>query len=273
MGETWRLIRGAGAPAENMAVDLAMAWGVGEGLAPPTLRLYWWEPPAVSLGYAQRPEAALDLSACAAAGLAVVRRPTGGRAVFHAGDLTYALALPRQGVWVGRSVAATFLQVHVAIAAGLGRLGVAAEVAGLRPPRRGAGGPLCFAAVSAHEITVGGRKLVGSAQRRFRDAILQHGSIPLTVDRAEQAALLRGDRRETAGDLGRAMVSLAEVLGGPPEREAVGGAIAWGFAETFHVRFAAGPLHTAEGALARSVAAAMVDRDGSVTASQAFSIP
>ncbi|HEY7678826.1 MAG TPA: hypothetical protein VIG69_17260, partial [Candidatus Methylomirabilis sp.] len=76
MDEMWRLICGTGRPAENMARDTAMAWAVGEGLVPPTLRLYRWDPAAVSLGYAQRRDSALDLAACARAGLAVVRRPT-----------------------------------------------------------------------------------------------------------------------------------------------------------------------------------------------------
>lgn len=247
---TWRLIRGCGRPAENMARDVAVAWGVGEGLAPPTLRVYCWDPPALSLGYAQRPEAAVDLAACARQGLAVVRRPTGGRAVLHEGDVTYAVAVSRRGAWAGLSVAATCSAIHEAVAAGLRRLGVPADVAGPRTVREGARGALCFAAVSSHEITAGGRKLVGSAQRRFRHAILQHGSIPLTVDRERLASLARRGPGDGAGGLGRAMVSLAEILGRTPAADEVAAALAAGLEETFGIVLHDAGYHPAEQRLA-----------------------
>ncbi len=272
MGETWRLIRGAGRPAENMARDTAMAWGVAAGIAPATLRLYGWDPPAVSLGYAQRPDAVLDLAACAHAGLAVVRRPTGGRAVLHAGDLTYAVAVPRRDLWAGLGVAATCRRIHEAVAAGLNRLGVRAKVAGPRPSLgagRGDRGALCFAAVSAHEITAGGRKLVGSAQRRFKGAILQHGSIPLAAERARLAALVPGDPAQAKRLLGETMVSLAEVLGRPADPEAVAAAVAGGFAETFGVQFAEQPWHPAEHALAARLEAAWAATEDPPAAAEA----
>ena len=266
MGQVWRLLRGTGRPAENMALDAAMAWAVGEGLAPPTLRLYRWDPPAVSLGYAQRREIALDLEACARAGLAVVSRPTGGRAVLHAGDLTYAVAVPRRGLWAGCGVAASCRRIHEAVAAGLRRLGVVAEVAGGRPAphaRQGGARALCFTAVSAHEITVAGRKLVGSAQRRFRDAILQHGSIPVAAERARLAALVPGDAGEAARALEATMVSLEEVLGGPPDVEAVAAAVADGFAGRFGLQFAEHAWGPAERAVAARLEAAWDAAQGS----------
>ncbi len=252
MGEIWRLLTGTGRPAENMAVDAAMAWAVGEGLAPPTLRLYRWHPPAVSVGYAQQRTVPLNLEACARAGLAVVRRPTGGRAVLHDGDVTYALALARRGPWAERSIATTCRLIHAAVAAGLRRLGVPAEVVGPRPSPGGRATPLCFVILSAHEIAVGGRKLVGSAQRRLRRAILQHGSIPLTLDRGRLGTLLAGTTTQggEAPSWGSSMVSLAEVLGRAPEPEAVQAAIAAGVADAFQIRFAAQGLVPEEALLA-----------------------
>lgn len=273
LGETWRLIRGPGRPAENMALDAAIAWGVGEGLAPPTLRLYRWEPAAVSLGYAQQQAAPVDLAACARAGLAVVRRPTGGRAVLHVGDITYAVAVPRRGPWADRSVAATCRAFHEAVAAGLRRLGVPVEVSGRRPP--GGGGPFCFATVSTHEITVEGRKLVGSAQRRFRRAILQHGSILLTLDRDRLAALVPQGSGMDAAVLA-ATTCVAEVLGGPPDPEAVGAAIVSGFAASFGVRFAALGLASEEASLAQRLEAAFAAEStgpARMAETLAFSIP
>jgi lipoate-protein ligase A len=252
MAERWRLIRGTGRPAENMARDAAMAWAVGEGLVPPTLRLYRWEPAAVSVGYAQRGDAALDLVACARAGLAVVRRPTGGKAVLHGRDLTYAVAVPRHGTWGKGNPAACCRRIHEAVAAGLNRLGAPAQVAGPRPPLGGAhegSGVPCFAALSSHEITVGGRKLVGSAQRRFVRAILQHGSIPLVAERGRLAALVPGDSAHALGLLEAAMVSLAEVLGGPPDPEVVAAALTEGFAAVLDVRFTEGAWDPAEEAI------------------------
>ena len=277
--EVWRLVCGVGRPVENMALDTAMAWGVGEGLVPPTLRLYRWEPPAVSLGYAQRRTAGLDLAACRRAGLAVVRRPTGGRAVLHAGDLTYAVAVPRCGRWAGLGVSATCRRIHEAVAAGLSRLGVRAEVAGQRPPLRagrGAADALCFTAVSTHEITAGGRKLVGSAQRRFKDAILQHGSIPLAPQGTRLAALVPGDRRRAKHLLGETMASLTEVLGRPPDLVLVSAAVTVGFSETFGVQFAEQPWHPAERALAARLEAAWPAAEGSsriADSLRAFAIP
>ena len=235
-----------------MALDVAMAWAVGEGLAPPTLRLYRWHPPAVSVGYAQQRTVPLNLAACARAGLPVVRRPTGGRAVLHEGDVTYALALPRRGRWAEPSIATTCRLIHEAVAAGLRRLGVPAEVVGPRPSPAAGATPLCFGILSAHEIAVGGRKLVGSAQRRLRRAILQHGSIPLTLDRVRLAALLPETTRPRAPARAwrRSMVSLAEILGQPPDPAGVQAAIAAGVADVFRIRFAEQGLGPEEAVLA-----------------------
>ena len=274
--ETWRLLRGCGRPAENMALDAAIAWGVGEGYAPPTLRLYRWEPAAVSLGYAQHHAAPVDLAACARAGLAVVRRPTGGRAVLHAGDVTYAVAVPRRGAWADRSVAASCRVFHEAVAAGLRRLGVPVQISGPQPSRGGRGGALCFATVSTHEITVEGRKLVGSAQRRFRRAILQHGSIPLTLDRNRLAALVPQGSGTDAVALAAAMTSVAEVLGGAADREAVEAALVAGFAATLGVRFAPLGLAPEEASLARRLEMALASGQGDPEGTPetlAFSIP
>jgi len=265
MDASWRVIRARGRPAENMALDVAVAWAVGEGIAPPTLRFYEWDPPAVSLGYAQG-EGTLDLEACTRVGLPVVRRPTGGGAVLHGGDLTYAVALPRHRSWGARSVAASCRVIHAAVASGLRRLGVAAEMADPRaghpPATRGCAA--CFAALSGSEIAVGGRKLVGSAQRRFRRAILQHGSILLEATQDRLAALLATDRPGPEDEPGKARgpdrrrrapasppaMGLAELLGARPAPAAVAAAVAAGFAETFGVRLEDGSFLPAERALA-----------------------
>lgn len=179
-----------------MACDAALLAAADRDGFVPTLRLYAWDPPAVSLGHHQPDPSAADAGLLRARGVDWVRRPTGGRAVYHAGpdaELTYGVAAPIATPGLGGGLADAYRRIHLAIAAGLERLGAAVELA----PRRQAAdsrGPCdrvrpgsrqaCFAATVPGEIEVAGRKLVGSAQRRSRRALLQHGSIPLAGDQA-----------------------------------------------------------------------------------------
>lgn len=187
----WRLLEtGARPGAWNMTCDRAILSAVEGGVAPPTVRFYGWSPPAVSIGRHQPdpdPEAIAMLEAF---GIDCVRRPTGGRAVYHGEiieELTYSVVAPI-GVapFAGRGADA-HRRIHTALAVALVEHGVHADLAGdatadrvrrLRPNDRLA----CFAAPVGNEVTVGGKKLIGSAQRKTRKAFLQHGSIPLNGD-------------------------------------------------------------------------------------------
>lgn len=214
----WRLL--IEPPAEgtwNMALDEALLEAHRAGLSPSTLRLYQWVRPTVSLGYAQRvaPEA---VTAWREAGADVVRRPTGGRAVVHAGDLTYAIVT--SGLPPG--VAASYQLLSEALATGLRRLGLPARLApGSAPNGRG---PSCFAAATAADLGIDGHKVVGSAQVRRQRAVLQHGSMYLA--RSPWLDLL------PAGDGLRTMEDLA---GRPIGPEELGLALAAGVAEELGV--------------------------------------
>lgn len=174
---------GAHAPGENMRRDAALLAGAGRG-APPVLRLFRFAPHGITLGASQRPEVELDLARCAADGVPWAMRPTGGRAIFHAEEWTYALAAALDDdVW-GGSRARAYDAVSRLVLGSLRRLGVPAALApgragDLRP--RGRGGPAapCFASTARHEVVLDGRKLVGSAQRRTSHALLQQGSVLL----------------------------------------------------------------------------------------------
>jgi lipoate-protein ligase A len=155
-----------------MAADLAWLDEVEAG-GLPVLRLYRWTPPALSLGRFQ-PESDVDLDACAAHGVEVVRRPTGGRALLHGGDLTYAVAMPRP-VGAAGHVDALYRTIASALIAGLAELGVHAEIGGDHGPS----GPVCFVAAQGADLRVGERKLCGSAQVQRGSVVLQHGSILL----------------------------------------------------------------------------------------------
>jgi len=155
-----------------MAVDEAILRAVAAGSVPPTLRFYAWDPACLSLGRAQ-PVADVDLPALRAAGFDLVRRPTGGAAVLHVDEVTYAVAAPLGMPGLGRAV----LEIHSAIAEALAgtfrALGVDVDFGGDGVPQEFA----CFSGAGGHEMTVEGRKLVGSALRRGRNAFLQHGSV------------------------------------------------------------------------------------------------
>ncbi|MBW2315281.1 MAG: lipoate--protein ligase family protein [Deltaproteobacteria bacterium] len=217
----WRLVEdGAASGPHNMGVDEALlASAQASGRA--TLRLYRWDGPWLSLGYGQKlsPERA---EACRRAGVGVVRRRTGGLAVLHGADLTYTVAAPEAALPPG--LQGSYCLVADALCEAFAQLGVEVERTPACRPASGAGrraGFDCFAVPAPDELLAGGRKLAGSAQRRSRGAVLQHGSIRLTPDRPEAAA--------AAGlDPGRA-TSVLE-LGGNPDPARVGAAVVAGFA-------------------------------------------
>jgi lipoate-protein ligase A len=225
-GQTWRLLdTGAGSGAWNMAVDEAMLEGHRLGLAPPTLRLYRWERPTLSLGYAQKVDG-LDLEAIAAAGIDVVRRPTGGRAVLHAGDFTYAIVT--SGLPEG--VRASYEALAEGLAKAIGRLGLACELA---PGELGAGRSAdCFKAATQADLLAAGRKLIGSAQTRRAGAVLQHGSLYLRYPQ-DLARVVFGDGQPEIADL-------AGLLGRTPSWEEVAQAFTEGLSEHLGVRLIPG---------------------------------
>jgi lipoate-protein ligase A len=169
----------------QMERDRALLAAVESGHEP-VLRLFRFDPPGITLGANQRPERELDLDACARDGVAWAIRPTGGRAIFHADEWTYAFASPSDDPEWGGSRAASYERISGLLAASLVRLGVPAELAhGARRPGdhgpRAAQGPSapCFASTARHEVILDGRKLVGSAQRRTATGLLQQGSVLL----------------------------------------------------------------------------------------------
>ncbi len=180
----WRLIQdGSADGAWNMAVDEAIATAVGDGLAPATLRFYGWSAPTVSLGYLQKTPGGVDLTACRGRGIPVVRRVTGGRAVLHAAELTYSVVVPLQGSGGILPVPTVFTAFCQGLIAGLARLGVEAAVSPAEPrTARNRDVGACFLLRGMPAVLVGGRKLLGSAQRRWDRSLLQHGSLLLDFD-------------------------------------------------------------------------------------------
>jgi lipoate-protein ligase A len=243
----WRLILDEAAPgAWNMAVDEALLDYVAAATAPPTLRFYGWRPPCLSLGYFQRFED-VDTGACRAMGIDVVRRPTGGRAVLHEAELTYSIMLPVSVLGQDAGILPSYYRISRALQAALAALGIGTSLApGSAAPSVHQQGPLCFDGPSAHEILLKGRKLVGSAQMRRADAILQHGSI-LIESRPERLAACFRTRDDASGRLRRldsSAIGLAEV--GFNDRAQLAHAIAEAIEEEFEMAYLAGRLSASE---------------------------
>ena len=274
----WRLLIDAPADgATNMARDEAIAAAHAAGAAPATLRLYRWRPACLSLGRFQRSDV-IDRDACERAGITVVRRPSGGRALLHDDELTYAVigAAGHPPFDGAGSILAAYRQISLALLAGLRRLGLQAELTpvtrrdrlrdnetrrqrdkettrqggiadadllvspspGLVVSRSAA----CFDTAAAYELMVAGRKLAGSAQMRRQGVLLQHGALPLTPHAERLAALLVAP----PPNLGAKMIALDEALGRLIGFEEVASAIAGGFAESWDITFEPGKLTAAE---------------------------
>jgi lipoate-protein ligase A len=177
--------RGPADGATNMATDVALmdhARRTGES----TLRVYSWSAPTLSFGRHESTRGRFTPAALAAAGVDVVRRPTGGRALLHHREVTYSVTAPVAGV----SLAESYRAINAVLIDALARLGVVATPAARLVPAERPGASPCFAVPNEGELVAGGAKLVGSAQWRERDALLQHGSILLDDDQARIAGLL-----------------------------------------------------------------------------------
>jgi lipoate-protein ligase A len=241
--EAWRFLNtGPADGATNMAVDEALLLGLNRGESPPTVRVYSWDPPTVSTGYSQNLARELDLPACARKGFGIVRRPTGGRAVLHAGELTYAVLGPSGRAPLGTTILETYRAIADALLAALEVLGVRADLerVGTGPSGRGRGvSAPCFMSSGRFEVVVGGRKLVGSAQRRVGRGVLQHGSLLIDGTHADIADVIALDGKAARVRLKELLLAkttdLSGILGRRVSFEEVAAAVrsgferAWGF--------------------------------------------
>jgi lipoate-protein ligase A len=233
--------------AENMALDEQLArTQSNDSNVPPVLRLYQWNPWAISLGYHQD-LSEIDVSRCNDAGIDVVRRPTGGRAILHAEELTYCVVMP-----AGRhGILDVYNRISNALVRGFSLFGVKVALQKSQPDfraeyRKTAAIP-CFASSARYEIEWQGRKLVGSAQRRFsgdRDAVLQHGSIlcgpahqrlPDFLSITDQPAI-----EEVRSVLQRHTVDLATIMGREIDIVKLTDCIQQGFALEWAISFRPG---------------------------------
>ena len=225
--------------AFNMAADEFMLDRACRGGVEPVLRIYGFDPPAVTVGFHQDPHRILDLDALAGDGIELARRITGGRALLHDGELTYCVVSPLDHPSFGGGLQKTFLEISAAVVDALRAIGVPARISGgKRAHRREGMDAPCLVSTSRHEVTSGGRKIVGSAQRRTRSAFLQHGSILVRPASARIADYMRGERQEISS----MVTSVYEETGSETAEESLRKALPGSFAARFGVALAARTL-------------------------------
>lgn len=250
MTKDWRLLvtepaRGAW----NMAVDEAMVEHIGRGESRPTLRLYAWAPPCLSLGHAQ-PYGNIDLGRLQARGWDMVRRPTGGRAILHTDELTYSVTTAPDEPLMAGSVLESYDRIAAALLEAVRLLGLTAEIKDTGSAEHDNSNPVCFEVQSSSEITANGKKLIGSAQARRREGILQHGSLPLTGDLSRITEVLTfedaADRRRAAGRLLGRATTVESVLGKAVSWDAAAAAFSAAFKRVLGLNFERCPLSASE---------------------------
>ncbi|MBX9948305.1 MAG: lipoate--protein ligase family protein [Candidatus Obscuribacterales bacterium] len=241
MKEKWRLIDYESFDAAtNMAVDEAILEAHIAGAVPPTLRFYGWAPPAVSIGYGQKlpPKAQEKI---VERGFDVVRRPTGGRAVLHLDELTYSFV--GSGKNLGSSVIESYKKICQALILGFKNLGVDVEIG----KGQTASNQMhdCFTATTTADLHYKGKKIVGSAQLRRHDALLQHGSILLCQEQELMSELLLTKEKSSKEDKLR-HANLFEITGIVVSALELIPAFKRGFEETFSVELEPGDLTETE---------------------------
>jgi lipoate-protein ligase A len=223
-----------------MAIDESVLYHVASGKAPPTFRLYGWKPPAVSIGYFQSLDDEVDLDVCEELGVDVVRRITGGGAVFHEDEVTYSAVVPESWGSVPDSIPESYEFICSGILKGLEGLGIDADFQGL------------------NDIATGGKKISGNAQTRRRGMILQHGTILISVNPEKMFTLLKVPSEKTRKKLivsaKERVTSINDVLPSPVSYEEVVSALAFGFERSLHLKFERLELTESEIAKASEVA-------------------
>lgn len=224
----------------NMATDEALArFGYSTN---PIFRVYRWQPFTISIGYNQRFEE-IELKKCQEHGINVVRRPTGGRAILHAHEVTYSVILPKESPWYIKSTLEVYNQLSSALVLGLQELGVPVVLERMasndRALKHYKNRYACFSTSAKYEIHFQGKKLVGSAQRRFEKALLQHGSIILGnvhLNLINYLATNGNDELHKARDqLQKSSICIETILNHKVTYEEVTAGLRHGFAKYFNI--------------------------------------
>jgi lipoate-protein ligase A len=240
--------------ALNMAIDEAILDAHLQGLCPPTLRVYRWNPPAISLGFFQKVDKEIEQETCRELGVGVVRRLTGGRAILHDDELTYSVVTSEE-YGASRSLAESYRSLNQGLIAAYDTLGL--EVCLEAHPREPASAA-CFSSAGSADLTFQGRKICGSAQCRRGSGLLQHGSLPISVNAQSFFSMLKypsdAIRDRARAVFGKKAVSLGEALGGAVGYEDLKNAVCNGFQKALGIELQRGSLTPREFSVSRSLA-------------------
>lgn len=247
----WRVILHQKASgAMNMAIDEAIAAHVGTQLAPPTLRFYQWKPACLSLGYGQ-PSTDVDLERLRDKGWDIVRRLSGGRAILHIDELTYSIAIPADDPRMQGGVIDSYRRLSRGLIGGLEALDISVNANPATRQVHRFKGPVCFEVPSDYEITVRGKKLIGSAQtRRSGLAALQHGTLPLFGDIARICETLafpsEWHRQVAVARVRERALTLEDILGKQVDFRIAARAIQQGFEQALNLTLVVSELSKEE---------------------------
>jgi len=220
--DTWRLlITPPARGAWNMALDEAILEHIGQGVSSPTLRLYAWDPACLSLGHVQ-PFADVDTIRLREHGWEVVRRATGGRAILHTDEITYSVIAPNDEPRVAGTVLESYNRLAQALLLAVKDLELPVEMKEGKADNNSMANPVCFEVPSAYEITLNGKKLIGSAQARKKEGVLQHGSLPLTGDLSRICRVLVYANEEARQDASQRLLDRATTV-----ESALGRQVSW----------------------------------------------
>ncbi len=233
MAEKWRLIDSGPCDAYyNMALDEAIAAEVRKGDSPPTLRLYGWDRAAVTLGCFQK-TSDINIEYCRLHEIPIVRRPTGGRAILHGEELTYSFSAKTDKGPFSHGLLDSYKKISMAFLIALTKIGLRAGAKTEREKGRVLSrSTLCFQSSSFGEILVDNKKLVGSAQKRWNDCLLQQGSIPYISQEERLAGIFGAEKTVSMRDCMKALKDCLPLLDADTFRRAV----ASSFEEAFGIR-------------------------------------
>jgi lipoate-protein ligase A len=245
-----------------MAMDEVISLGCRQGQSPTTLRFYTWQPASLSIGYFQNASAEIDLERCKTQGYGFVRRPTGGKSVLHDQELTYSVVARMDHPLFPKDLHRCFLVISQALILGLNYLGIEGQVFGSASSKKrmrlSEVSPSCFASAMGFEIGVDGKKLIGSAQRRWRDGFLQHGSILCRFEPRQLFNLLKfydeAERTRAAAKAAKTVTSLSSILQDQPDMRRIKEALIRGFEEALKVRLMPSQLTPPEWDMVRNLA-------------------
>lgn len=233
------LLSGLADAHTNMSIDESVMIHVGQNMSPPTLRLYGWSPPAVSIGYFQGLSEEIDLNMCKEMGVDYVRRITGGGAVFHESELTYSLAISQVNTIIPQNILESYRVICGGIIQGLKEFDIKAEF------------------IPLNDIIVNKKKISGSAQTRRNRTLLQHGTLLIDTDLDKMFSILKVPpeklKDKLISDVKERVTSLQDVLQREIKFEEVCSKMASGFADSLNIELEMGKLSETEISLASEI--------------------